>query len=176
MNSFRLKSAVRLSQLSQAGKTIRQIAAAMDRTPSTIMRELKRNTGAQVGYQPAYADKQAKSRRWKGSRLLRNTDLQSLVLNRLSQGWSPAQVAGRLKKRNDARSSATSRSTGSSMPRSGAPRTTVGDTTCPEAKASAAGGDTKGAVRWITSPAGYPLINARPTSINAVSRVTGKPI
>ena len=93
-----LEERCRLSQLSQAGKTIRQIAATMDRTPSTIMRELKRNTGAQVGYQPAYADKQAKSRRWKGSRLLRNTDLQSLVLNRLSQGWSPAQVAGRLKK------------------------------------------------------------------------------
>jgi transposase, IS30 family len=89
-----------LSRLSQAGKTIRQIAAIMDRAPSTVMRELKRNTGAQVGYQPAYADKQANSRRWKGSRLLRDADLQSLVFNRLSQGWSPAQVAGRLKKEN----------------------------------------------------------------------------
>ena len=87
-----------VSQLSQAGKTIRQIAAAMDRAPSTIMRELKRNRGSQVGYQPAYADKQAKSRRWKGSRLLRDGDLQKQVLTRLTQGWSPAQVAGRLKK------------------------------------------------------------------------------
>jgi IS30 family transposase len=64
------------------------------------MRELNRNRGQKVGYQPAYANQQAKSRRWKGSRLLRNADLQSLVLNRLSQGWSPAQVAGRLKKEN----------------------------------------------------------------------------
>jgi IS30 family transposase len=97
---FSLEERCTLSRLSQARKTIRQIAATMDRAPSTVMRELKRNTGAQVGYQPAYANQQAKSRRWKGSRLLRDADLQSLVLNRLSQGWSPAQVAGRLKKEN----------------------------------------------------------------------------
>ena len=89
-----------LSRLSQAGQAIRQIAATMDRAPSTIMRELKRNRGTQVGYQPAYADKQAKSRRWKGSRLLRDRDLQDRVLTRLGQGWSPVQVCGRLKKEN----------------------------------------------------------------------------
>lgn len=89
-----------LSRLSQAGETIRQIAAAMGRAPSTIMRELKRNCGSQVGYQPSYADKQSKSRRWKGSRLLRDPELQKKVLTRLMQGWSPAQVAGRLKKEN----------------------------------------------------------------------------
>ena len=61
------------------------------------MRELKRNTGSQVGYRPAYAEQQAKSRRWRGSRLLRNQELQAEVLQRLRQGWSPAQVAGRLK-------------------------------------------------------------------------------
>src|SRR6185503_7304427 len=82
----------------QAGKTVRQIAAAMDRSPSTIARELKRNSGSQVGYQPAYAEQQAKSRRWKGSRLIRDPSLQALVLKWLGQGWSPAQVAGRLKK------------------------------------------------------------------------------
>jgi transposase, IS30 family len=97
---FSLEERCTLSRLSQAGKTIRQIAATMDRAPSTIMRELKRNRGSQVGYQPAYADKQAKSRRWKGSRLLRDADLQDRVLTRLKQGWSPAQVCGRLKKEN----------------------------------------------------------------------------
>src|SRR4029450_11273651 len=82
----------------QAGKTIRQIAAAMDRAPSTITRELKRHSGAQVGYDPAEAEQQAKSRHWRGSRLLRKPDLQQAVLKGLAQGWSPAQVAGRLKK------------------------------------------------------------------------------
>ena len=37
-----------IARLSEAGKTIRQIAAAMDRQPSTIARELKRNSGTQV--------------------------------------------------------------------------------------------------------------------------------
>ena len=87
-----------IARLCAEGRSIRQIAATLDRAPSTIVRELKRNRGAQVGYQPAYAEKQAKSRRWKGSRLLRDADLQNRVLTRLGQGWSPAQVAGRLKK------------------------------------------------------------------------------
>jgi transposase, IS30 family len=87
-----------IARLSDAGKTIRQIAAAMDRSPSTIARELKRNSGTQVGYRPSYAEQQAKSRRWRGSRLLRKPALQSLVLKRLAQGWSPEQVAGRLKR------------------------------------------------------------------------------
>jgi IS30 family transposase len=87
-----------IARLSEAGKTIRQIAAVMDRTPSTIAREIKRNSGTQVGYHPSYADQQAKTRRWRGSRLLRKPALQALVLERLAQGWSPAQVAGRLKR------------------------------------------------------------------------------
>jgi transposase, IS30 family len=87
-----------IARLSEAGQTIRQIAAAMDRAPSTIMRELKRNRGSQVGYQPAYAEQQAKSRRWRGSRLIRQPALQAQVLQWLGQGWSPAQVAGRLKR------------------------------------------------------------------------------
>jgi len=68
---FSLEERCTVSRLSQAGKTIRQIAAAMDRAPSSVARELKRNSGTQVGYQPAYAEQQAKSRRWRGSRLLR---------------------------------------------------------------------------------------------------------
>src|SRR6476469_4670019 len=97
---FSLEERCELSRLSHAGKTIRQIAAAMDRAPSTVARELKRNSGAKVGYQPAYAEQQAKSRRWRGCRLLRDTALQEQVLHGLRRGWSPAQVAGRLKREN----------------------------------------------------------------------------
>src|SRR5437764_9217429 len=89
-----------IARYSQAGKTIRKIAAAMNRAPSTIARELKRNRGAKVGYQPVYAEQHAKNRRWRGSRLLRQPSLQAEVLQGLRQGWSPAQVAGRLKREN----------------------------------------------------------------------------
>jgi len=78
------------------GQSIRQIAAALDRAPSSIARELKRNRGRKVGYQPAYANEQTRARRWRGSRLARNPELQKTVLDRLAQGWSPEQVAGRL--------------------------------------------------------------------------------
>ncbi len=85
-----------IAQLRAAGQSIRQIAAAVDRPPSTISRELKRNSGAQIGYKPAYAQQQARARRWTGSRLERDAELRTLVLDCLARGWSPEQVAGRL--------------------------------------------------------------------------------
>jgi IS30 family transposase len=84
-----------IARLREAGQSLRQIAAALDRTPSTISRELKRNA-AKAGYRPAYADEQAWARRWSGSRLERDEALRETVLDRLADGWSPEQVAGRL--------------------------------------------------------------------------------
>ena len=84
-----------IARLREAGQSIRQIAAALDRQPSTIARELKRNTGNRIGYQPAYAQAQTSARRWSGSRLERDDDLRDAVLDRLSAGWSPEQIAGR---------------------------------------------------------------------------------
>src|SRR3954452_12047254 len=80
--------------LQQAGRSIRQIATALDRSPSSISRELKRNNGSQVGYQPTYAEQQTAARRWKGSRLERDAELRGLVLDCLKRGWSPEQIAG----------------------------------------------------------------------------------
>jgi len=88
-----------IARLRQAGQSIRQIAAALDRSPSSVSRELKRNHGAQIGYKPAYAQEQAAARRWKGSRLERNAKLRDLVLVGLQRGWSPEQVAGWLERR-----------------------------------------------------------------------------
>jgi IS30 family transposase len=85
-----------IARLHEAGQSSRQIAAALDRQPSTIARELKRNSGNRVGYQPAYAQAQASARRWTGCRLERNDDLRGAVLDRLAAGWSPEQIAGRL--------------------------------------------------------------------------------
>jgi IS30 family transposase len=85
-----------IAGLRAGGHSIRQIAARLDRSASTISREVRRNTGTQVGYKPAYADEQAWARRWRGSRLARQPDLRAFVLDRLAMGWSPEQVAGRL--------------------------------------------------------------------------------
>ncbi len=85
-----------IARLREAGQSLRQIAAALDHSPSTISRELKRNSGSQVGYRPAYAQEQTWARRWSGSRLERDEDLREEVLGHLAAGWSPEQVAGRL--------------------------------------------------------------------------------
>ena len=93
---FSLEDRCEIARLQAGGRSVRQIAAALDRSPSTIARELKRNSGRQVGYKPAYAQEQTKARRWKGSRLEREPALRQAILDRLAQGWSPEQVAGRL--------------------------------------------------------------------------------
>src|SRR6266851_3896861 len=91
-----LEERCHIAQLCADGQSIRQIAAALDRPPSTLSRELKRNGGAQLGYKPGYAEEQARARRWTGSRLERDDALRTLVLDCLARGWSPEQVAGRL--------------------------------------------------------------------------------
>jgi transposase, IS30 family len=92
-----LEERCKIAELHQVGQSLRQIAAALDRTPSSVSRELKRNRGKQVGYKPSYAHQQASARRWKGSRLERNAELRTLVLESLKLGWSPEQIAGSLK-------------------------------------------------------------------------------
>jgi IS30 family transposase len=96
---FTLEERTSIAGLRQAGRSYRQIAAALDRSPSSITREVKRNagSGAMARYDPGYADDAAWSRRWSGSRLERDDDLRAIVLERLAAGWSPEQVAGRLR-------------------------------------------------------------------------------
>lgn len=95
-----LEDRCQIARLHQDGCSIRKIAASLDRAPSTIARELKRNTGRKVGYKPAYASEQTKARRWKGSKLERQPALRQDVLARLTAGWSPEQIAGRMARDN----------------------------------------------------------------------------
>jgi len=93
-----LEERCRIAELHRAGASLRQIAADLDRSPSTVSRELRRNAGSRpAGYRPAYAQQQTRARRWSGSRLDRNAALRERVLSALGQGFSPAQVVGRLK-------------------------------------------------------------------------------
>lgn len=91
-----------IARLQAEGRSIRQIAAALDRAPSSIARELKRNTiSPRNGYKPGQATDQARARRWKGSKLERNPGLRDAVLARLRRGLSPEQVAGRMRLEQD---------------------------------------------------------------------------
>ena len=90
-----LEERCQLAHLQAAGHSIRQIAATLDRAPSTVAREVKRNAAPAGDYKPVYAAQQAQARRWRGARLERDEPLRARVLSHLAQGWSPEQVAGR---------------------------------------------------------------------------------
>jgi IS30 family transposase len=94
-----LEDRYEIARLQTEGCSIRKIAANLDRAPSTIAREIKRNRAAQA-YKPAFAQEQAQARRWTGSRLDREPVLRRAVLKRLAAGWSPEQIAGRLAREN----------------------------------------------------------------------------
>lgn len=93
---FGLEARCEMARRREAGESLRQIGAALDCSASSVSRELKRNTAKGGAYKPVYANEQASARRWHGSRLLRDAELQAEVLAGLKRGWSPEQVCARL--------------------------------------------------------------------------------
>ena len=85
-----------IARLCATGLSIRKIASALDRAPSTIAREIARNRGQQGRYLAEYAQQQSRARRWTGSMLDRDCVLREAVFARLKLGWSPEQIAMRL--------------------------------------------------------------------------------
>jgi IS30 family transposase len=92
-----------IARLQAERRSIRQIAAGLDRAPSTIARELRRNAGKQTGYAPSWAATQSKARRWRGARLERDAALREEVLAALGRGWSPEQTCAALERRHGRR-------------------------------------------------------------------------
>lgn len=88
-----------IAQMKYAGRSPEKIGRAMGRAPSTIRREIKRNT-SEKGYRPSEAQQQAQQRRYQRhlERKLDCLDLQDEVRKGMSRNWSPETIAGRLKK------------------------------------------------------------------------------
>jgi IS30 family transposase len=82
-----------------AGRSLRSIAAALNRAPSSISREINRNGGRQ-DYRANVADKAAwdRAHRPKTCKLVRNRALARIVASKLQLEWSPRQIAGWLKR------------------------------------------------------------------------------
>ena len=99
MNYTHLTQAERyqIAILSKAGHEQSEIARVMNRHPSTMSRELRRNRG-QRGYRPKQAHEFSKARMRacaNGPRISDETWV--LVEERLGELWSPEQICGRLK-------------------------------------------------------------------------------
>ena len=86
--------------LLKAGKRQYQIAALMNRHPSSISRELKRNRG-QRGYRPKQAQALSEDRMRasdNGRRI--SEEVWAVVDDKLNETWSPEQISGYLKANN----------------------------------------------------------------------------
>jgi len=83
-----------------AGRSIRLMARALARSPSTVSREIARNGGA-PRYRASAADKRAwkKALRPKTCKLAVHARLRQVVAAKLEKDWSPGQIAGWLKRR-----------------------------------------------------------------------------
>lgn len=81
-----------------AGESIRQMAARLQRAPSTLSREIARNRG-KGGYRAVEADANAwnRAQRPKPCRLQAHPELRAEVAGKLALDWSPGQIAGWLK-------------------------------------------------------------------------------
>lgn len=82
-----------------AKMSIRAIATALNRSPSTISREVQRNRGRRY-YKAVDANNRANrmAKRPKPCLLDQNLQLRKLVLEKLEMKWSPEQISGWLRR------------------------------------------------------------------------------
>ena len=85
---------VRIADLLRAGQSVRQIAAVLHRAPSTVSREVRRNSGATGKYRPFHAHKLARNRRVRErvTKIAANPQLREAIEDLLQRRWSPAQI------------------------------------------------------------------------------------
>lgn len=91
-----------IERLHAAARSLREIARTLDRAPSTISREIRRNSRVRRswpgGYDAGRAHMLCLRRRDRGRqhKLARQPHLRDMVGEYLAMGWSPGQIAGRL--------------------------------------------------------------------------------
>ena len=161
-----------IARLRATGASVRQIAASLDRAPSTVARELKRNASGTRGYQPRYAEQQARARRWSDHVSNGMTGCAKASCPASSRAGRRSRLPAGLPVRPAGVSYPTRPSTGSSTDSWHARRTIRGATICRGPSRNGAGGDAKAgtrppsslcAVRWQNVPR-RPLIDRCPAT------------
>jgi IS30 family transposase len=87
----------RLADLRAGGASLRAISRALGRAASTISREIRRNALESGAYRPHVAEGAYMLRRQRRARLETDAKLAAYVTDRLTEGWTPEQIAGRLR-------------------------------------------------------------------------------
>jgi len=95
---LRRSDRLELSILRKKGYSIRSIAAAMERNPSSVSREL-RNNAVRGRYDPARANHKAyvkrKYSKYQGMKVREHPELEAYIAEKMPCGWSPDRIAGR---------------------------------------------------------------------------------
>jgi len=88
-----------IADLRASGQTVRVIARELGRSPSTVSREVRRNSDAHGRYRPEHAEHAARARahRPRGRRIAADAELRAFVAGLLGKRWSPEQVAHELR-------------------------------------------------------------------------------
>lgn len=87
--------------LIKAGYNQKEIAVELNRSPSTICREIARNSG-QRGYRPKQAQELAASRKRNSEKHIKCTPVMIMkVTELLRKKWSPEQISNRLKEQGE---------------------------------------------------------------------------
>ena len=86
-----------LWELHRKNLSIRKIADALGRAPSSVSRELRRNRSEKGTWHPFPAHKKAKARRrhLRNSSLQTDLELRAYVIDGLNHFWTPEEIAGR---------------------------------------------------------------------------------
>lgn len=93
----------RIARWHDARMPVLEIARRLGRHRATIHRELKRNRFVDgelkhlSGYYALNAQSKVEARRARLRKLIRHGDLREVVVDRLKTGWTPEQIAGRLR-------------------------------------------------------------------------------
>jgi IS30 family transposase len=97
--ALRFEEREEISRGIAAGRSVRWIARDLGRSPSTVSREIRRNSGSQA-YRASLADRRAwdQALRPKPCRLSLHTPLRWRVAQKLALQWSPEQIASWLKR------------------------------------------------------------------------------
>lgn len=83
----------RLEGLSQS-----EMARRLGRSQSAISRELSRNSLPSGGYKPSFAEGAYLARREREALIEKDEKLERFVIDRLTEGWTPEQIAGWLQR------------------------------------------------------------------------------
>lgn len=97
---FTIEEREKIQEMLWRKQSLRAIAKELNRSPSSVFREIRRNKpAARNQYTPRLANKRAYEKRQSRGRKerLKNDTVRSYVVRHLKLGWSPEQIAGTIK-------------------------------------------------------------------------------